>query len=205
MSFFNTMGQAALLLTVYRWITGKSRQQSYYSDSYYDRLAQTENQARIRELEAKIALIKRDIARCNRFLASCPAKPDLGCDVNDIDAVAARIGQLEKELACCDNMSPCYLGIEKDLLMLRQQYNRLEEGYVPEPSEDPSMENGAAYLDIEDDDDSLPEDRKDEDDLYGIEEYPDIGDLSDVDYDCDIDGYGYPDGDGECFGDEDKY
>lgn len=88
MSFFNTMGQAALLLTVYRWITGKSRQQSYYSDCYYDRLAQTENQARIRELEAKIALIKRDIARCNRFLASCPAKPDLGCDVNDIDAVA---------------------------------------------------------------------------------------------------------------------
>ena len=102
-------------------------------------------------------------------------------------------------------MSPCYLGIEKDLLMLRQQYTRLEEGYVPEPSEDPSMENGAAYLDIEDDDDSLPEDRKDEDDLYGIEEYPDIGDLSDVDYDCDIDGYGYPDGDGECFGDEGKY
>ena len=60
-------------------------------------------------------------------------------------------------------------------------------------------------MDIEDDDDSLPEDHKDEDDLYGIEEYPDIGDLSDVDYDCDIDGYGYPDGDGECFGDEGKY
>lgn len=158
MSFWNFIGEFALINMICNWFSGKPKpqHQSPTFQPFPDYTHDAEYKTRIDELQREIEHSKAKIAEYQQVIDSELA---YGIDDTDVDELQDRIDKLEEQLDRCDVMSDRYDRIQDEIDRLQDRLDDIED-------------RQDMYDDMQDELDEL-------DDLYD--------DLEDAEIDCDDD------------------